>query len=673
MINKKRRKFLQLSIITASILFQDTRLLAKSQIPNNHVLTYKLYEDEFLFLYGEKENQGIVEDFNIWTNSSIITRENQSCLYSQTDLSVPDMNPRGSAYEASYSQIVYQKDRFIYPLKRIGKRGEGRWIRIDWNDALKEVAQNIWDTLVNPMYGSQYLTCKTSNLLSESAIASIKRFSNLIGANLDLNNTRKNKITKDIFDNDLIILWGYNPMVSNVQDAHYLQESRYRGAKIVAICPDYNATVKQVDIWLPVKTNSDDIIALKILEYLLSRDEQSVDFSNQDENLVKEIKSIVQFDIKKLTGVHEDDIKRVVDYMVNAKSIKIMCGKGYEYNSKVSKILDLLDAKDTERKNNKIEKLAYLSDFSGKYNLKLTKINDSEDGQIAIMLSSTLFHQKSREYKEKILDKIKYLVCIEERVSETAVQADMILPLKGKYEAYRVSNSYIKPPIGIENVGESRDEWSIFSQILNEVEKIANRAENIRYSKIEDLQEYAVQGFRDLGTIYQEFSELEYIQKNYTLSDNKSVYDIALENENSSGESTAKEALHVEDISSNNHDNILKENSYNLILANSKYSQGIMHNTNRILLRLQRGVPFVLINPIVAKKYDINDGENFKIYNNMGEFIIMAKYSNLVSKDDLIINKAYESYLFKDGLGYGEVLVENKNYVVNIEKIKTHA
>lgn len=669
MINNKRRKFLQLSIITASVLFQDTRLLAKSQTISNNSLAYKLYEDEFLFLYGEEENQGVVEDFNIWTNSSIIIRENQSSPYKQSDLSVPDMNPRGSAYEASYSQIVYQKDRFIYPLKRTGKRGEGRWVRIDWDNALKEVAKNIWDILVSPMYGSDYLTCKASNILSESTIASIKRFSNVLGGNLDLNSTRKNKITKDIFANDLIILWGYNPMVSNIQDAHYLQESRYNGSKIIAICPDYNATVKQADIWLPVKTNSDDIIAIKIVEHLLSRDEQSIDTSNQDENLAKEIESITQFDIKKLTGIDEENIKRVVGYMVNAKSIKIMCGKGYEYNSKISKILVLLNVKDIEIKNNKIEKLAYLSDFSGKYNLKLNKISDADYGQIVITLFPTLFHQKSKEYKEKILEKIKYLVCIEERVSETALYADIILPLKGKYEAYRVSNSYIKPPIGIENVGESRDEWSIFSQILNELEKIANRAKNIRYSKIEDLQEYAVQGFRDLGTIYQEFSELKYKQKNYNISDNKSVYDIVLENENGSDKPVKKEMPQIENITAFNN-NTLKENSYNLILSNSKYSQGIIHNTNRILLRLQRGVPFVLINPVVAKKYGINDGENFKIYNNLGEFIIMAKYSNLVSKDDLIINKAYESYLFKDGLGYGEVLVENKNYVVNIEKIK---
>jgi len=655
--------------MTASILFQQSKLFAQNQL-NNHTFTYNLYENEFLFLYGKKENQGIVEDFNIWTNSSIVTRENQSSLYKQTDLAIPDMNPRGSAYEASYSQIVYQKDRLIYPMKRTGKRGEGRWTRIDWDQALKEVAQNIWDTLINPMYGSQYLTCKASNMLSESAIASIKRFSNLIGANLDLKSTKKNIITKYIFDNDLIILWGYNPMVSNVQDAHFLQESRYNGAKIIAICPEYSATVKQADIWLPVKTNSDDIIALKILEHLLSRDEQSVDLSNQDENLVKEIALQAEFDIKKLTGIHEDDIKRVVDYMVNVRSIKIMCGKGYAYNSKISKILELLNAKETERKNSKIEKLAYLSDFSGKYNQKLMKIGDTDDGQIAITLSSTLFHQKSREYRENILDKIRYLVCIEERASETALYADMILPLKGKYEAYRVNSSYIKPPIGIENVGKSRDEWSIFSQISKEIEEIANRAENIRYSKIEDLQEYAVQGFRDLSTIYQEFSQLTYIQKDYTISDNKSVYDIVLENENNSGEPVMKETPHIENADGVDSNNILEENSYNMILVNSKYSQGIMHNTNRVLLRLQRGVPFVLINPTVAKRYDIQDGENFRIHNDMGEFKIMAKYSNLVSKDDLIINKAYESYLFKGGLGYGEVLSENRNHVVKIEKIK---
>jgi anaerobic selenocysteine-containing dehydrogenase len=680
-INIKRRRFLQLSIVTAAALAQETKLLAENLTLNNHQFIYKFYEDEFLFMYGKNQNQGVVEDFNIWTNSSIITRENQTSIYKQIDFSTPDLNPRGSAYEASYSQIVYQKDRLIYPMKRIGKRAEGRWIRIDWDDALKEVAQNIWDMMVDPMYGPRYLTCKTNNTMSDSSISSVKRFSNIIGANLDLKKSRKNKITTDVFENDLIILWGYNPMVSNVQDAHLLQECRYKGVKIVTICPEYNATAKHSDIWVPVKTNSDDFLALRVLLELLNSVPQDENFSTRNENLIKKIQMQSQADFQDLTGIHESVIKKLVNYMLNAKSIRIMCGKGYAYNSKIDKILNLLKMK-AYNKGNKVEKLAYLSDFNGRYKPRLENIEDTDEGQMAILLSSSLFSQKPRDYKENILDKIRYLVCLDTRVNETVLYADMILPLKGKYETHRVGrqevdenlNVYAKPPVGIEEVGESRDEWSIFSQILKEMEKIANKQDNLQYSKVEDLQEYALSGFRDLSTIYEEFSKLKYMQKEYIIRDNKSIYDIVLENENNNedvtNEATTQKIDTQDIVIKSDEKTVLPKKIYNLILANSRYSYGLIHNTNRVLLRLQRGVPFVLINPLVAKMYDIKDGEDFNIYNDMGKLKVMAKYSNLVSTRDLIINKAYESYLFSDNLGYNEVLREDERNVVKIKNLK---
>jgi len=694
-INIKRRKFLKLSIVTASLLLQKQRIVADGFEANDYNLVHNIYADEFKFLYGKKENQGTIGDFQIWTNSSIITRENLACDYTQKDISVPDFNPRGAPYSASYSQIVYQKDRFTYPAKRIGKRGEGRWRRIDWDSAALEIAQHIWDTLVDPMRGIQHLTCKVNNQSMQCKKHSIKRFANQIGANLDEKIKSKNKLTKDIYGTNLIILWGYNPMVSNIQDAHILQESRYSGSKIITICPEFSATSKHSDLWLPVKTKKDDLIAWKILQELINMNMQNQIYpSNKNtknatlsdittiyEALKSKMSTLKEIDFYQITGIHKELIKEIAKEMVKAKSIKILCGRGYKYNWKIDLMYDLLGVENKKQKTE--DRFGYLSNFLHKYNPRLAKIKDIDDEQTIITLESSLFNNKSNDYKEKLLEKLRYLIYIGTRANETALYADIILPLKGRYETWDVSLSdvddrtlnYSKPPAGIDDIGESRDEWSIFSLISQKLEEIANKEENKNLAKIEDFKEYAREEFRDIATFYQEFSTYDNAENIKAISDNKSIYDIVFEEEKNT-KSDAKITTPIQ-IKINYLKKILEsspeftekpENSFNLLLNTSRWSYGTIYNTSRTLLRLQRGVVYILLNPKTAKQYDIVDGENIKIYNDFGEFEAMAKISHLVSEEDLILNKSYENYMFKNKLGYSEVMGENVETFVKIKK-----
>jgi len=695
--NTKRRNFLKLSIITASFLLTKQKIMADDFGKSQYAKTYNTYTDEFTFLYGKKENQGIVEDFDIWTNSAIITRENLSSNYIQNSIDVPDFNPRGSAYSASYSQIVYQKDRLLYPLKRTGERGEGKWVRIDWDSAAQEVAQNIWDTLVDPMYGVESLTCKVNNQVMRSKTQSIKRFANLIGANLDEKSIKYNKLTgDDIYESELIVLWGYNPMVSNVQDAHFLQESRYNGSKIITICPEYSSSVKHSDLWLPIKTKSDDLIAWKILQELVSINMQNQQYLNNTtqkdgtleitamyENIKNKMSVLKENDFDKITGIQEDLIKEIASEMIKAKSVKILCGNGYKYNWKIDLIYDLLGIKNKKQKETIKDRFGYLSNFLGKYNPRFAKLKDITSEQTIITLASSLFNDKSNNYKEKLLEKLRYLVCIDVRANETVLYADIILPLKGKYETWDVSLSsvddkalnYSKPPAGIDDIGESKDEWSIFLLISQKLEEIANKEENKNFAKIEDFKEFTVQGFRDITVFYQEFLVFKGSEQIQVINDNKSIYDIVFEHEkNEKIDSKANTVVEIknsylEKMLASNLELVEKPpNSFNLLLSTSKWSYGTTYNTSRTLLRLQRGVPYVLINPKSAKSYDISDGENMKIYNEIGEFEIMAKLSHLVGEQDLILNKSYEKYMFKNRLGYTEVIDENAKTLVSIEQ-----
>ena len=74
--------------------------------------------------------------WRVYTRDGIVWREEQAGSYETIDDEGPDWNPRGCQKGCSYSNMMYNPDRIKYPMKRVGERGEGKWKRISWDDAL---------------------------------------------------------------------------------------------------------------------------------------------------------------------------------------------------------------------------------------------------------------------------------------------------------------------------------------------------------------------------------------------------------------------------------------------------------------------------------------------------------------------------------------------------------
>jgi complex iron-sulfur molybdoenzyme family reductase subunit alpha len=65
-------------------------------------------------------------------------------------------------------------------------------------------------------------------------------------------------------------MWGGNPSVSRIPDAHFVWEGKYNGAKIIVITPEFNATAKSADLWIPIKAGSDNILAMSVINVILN-------------------------------------------------------------------------------------------------------------------------------------------------------------------------------------------------------------------------------------------------------------------------------------------------------------------------------------------------------------------------------------------------------------------
>lgn len=238
--------------------------------------------------------------FQLFSKDGMIVREEQLAQYPQINPEIPDANPRGCNKGIIASQAMYEKDRILYPLKRAGKRGEGRWERISWEQALTEISEKVVEVLARHGPGGLMIYAGTG-ILSLGRRAGPLRLGSLLGAirlypssavgdmfsgaSLAYGIPNVGHSLDAWFEMDYMILWGINPNVTRIPDAHYLWEGKYRGAKIVTIAPDYNQTSIHADQWVPIMPGNDAFLALSLVEVVLREKLYKEDFIREQTDL----------------------------------------------------------------------------------------------------------------------------------------------------------------------------------------------------------------------------------------------------------------------------------------------------------------------------------------------------------------------------------------------------
>ncbi|DAB37529.1 MAG TPA: molybdopterin dinucleotide-binding protein, partial [Sulfuricurvum kujiense] len=304
-MNNQRRDFLKVSGMTAALVASQGSLFAKTNVmsvengkenyPNTNY-TEDMYRNEFSFTYGKKEEHGFAYHcvncqgncaWEVWSNNGVVTRENQSARYPVINAKIPDFNPRGCNKGVQHSQTMYQKDRILYPMVRVGERGEGKWKRISWDEAAERVCQEIFNCMTDPERGPDKLMVHAgTGLLTEGRRGAPLRFSTQLGAIRIYPSSYLGDMfsgaaiaygegnlgcTWDFMYNvDTAVMWGGNPSVSRIPDAHFVWEGKYNGAKVIVITPEFNATAKSADLWIPIKAGSDNILAMGVINVILN-------------------------------------------------------------------------------------------------------------------------------------------------------------------------------------------------------------------------------------------------------------------------------------------------------------------------------------------------------------------------------------------------------------------
>ena len=185
-----------------------------------------------------------------------------------------------------YTERTYHAERLLYPLRRIGKKGEGKFERISWDEALDTIATRLKAVAAHaPEAILPYSYCGTMGLVQGESMSS--RFFHQLGASLldrticasaggtGYRYTIGATIGTDLeqFQNaKLIIIWGGNPIASNLHFWTRAQEAKRHGATLIAIDPYRSLTAEKCHQHIALLPGTDAALALGLMHVLIAED-----------------------------------------------------------------------------------------------------------------------------------------------------------------------------------------------------------------------------------------------------------------------------------------------------------------------------------------------------------------------------------------------------------------
>ena len=217
------------------------------------------------------------------TCAMLVTVEGGVATKIQGDPSMPFTDGTLCTKVAHYLERTYAPDRLRYPLKRTGKKGKGEFRRIGWDEALDEIAARLKGLAADDP--QTILPCSYAGTMGMVQYSSMdRRFFHRLGASLldrtlcssagkfGLRATLGGSVGMDPerFDEaKLILLWGANPIVSNLHLWSRVQEAKRRGAKVVAIDPYRSLSAEKCTQHIALLPGSDGALALGMMHVLI--------------------------------------------------------------------------------------------------------------------------------------------------------------------------------------------------------------------------------------------------------------------------------------------------------------------------------------------------------------------------------------------------------------------
>lgn len=248
-----------------------------------------------------------------------------------------------------FPQREYSPQRVMYPMRRAGAKGSGKFERISWKEALSLIADRMSDLVrtAGPESILPFHYDGSNGLLT--SLAMDERFWNRLGASrlartFCAANTGAawNAVFGDlpgadpidVRESDAIVLWGVNPSVSGIHLVPWVREARAKGAFLAVIDPRRTPLAREADLHLPVLPGSDVAVAMAMVRVAYEENWLDREFVQRwtrgGEELLKSACTVQE--ASSLSGVSGDAIRALPRILARASAPFFRVGWGLERN-----------------------------------------------------------------------------------------------------------------------------------------------------------------------------------------------------------------------------------------------------------------------------------------------------------------------------------------------------
>lgn len=217
-------------------------------------------------------------------NGRVIKIEGDNSVFSEGTLC-----PRAFAIP----QMMYSPLRVLYPMKRVGEKGEGKWKRVSWDEALDDITRKYKDII--DKYGGHTIAHQYGTGRDMLQFQTINRLWLELGstATFGVGNLcwlGSYMVSRRIYGDETqytgwdgqntkcIILWCRQERSRGYYDWLTIKRAKQRGVKVIVVDPRFTTTASKADIWLPIRPGSDMALVLAFINLIIESGKYDKEF-----------------------------------------------------------------------------------------------------------------------------------------------------------------------------------------------------------------------------------------------------------------------------------------------------------------------------------------------------------------------------------------------------------
>lgn len=225
-------------------------------------------------------------------------------------------------------ELLYSPDRLKYPMIREGERGEGKWRRVSWDEALNYIVENV--NKIRNESGPEAIVLGQGT--GRHHLKHVNRFANALGTpnwmepgtaqcffprvatgNLTYGTMPVMDYYGDV-NPELILVWGSNPIISGA-DAEIqfrCRDAVQKGSRLIVVDPRRTELAEKAEYWLQLRPGTDDALAMGFLNVIIGEELYDKEFCEKWvyglDKLAERVKEFTPKRVSEITWVPEEKI-----------------------------------------------------------------------------------------------------------------------------------------------------------------------------------------------------------------------------------------------------------------------------------------------------------------------------------------------------------------------------